>query len=52
MSPRGVGEEGFGNRSWDGIEIPAITMSGTPEGGVNGDPPELASTAVSAHAAG
>lgn len=39
MSPQGAGEEGFGNRSWDGIEIPAMTMSGTRDGGVNGEPP-------------
>jgi len=39
MSPQGVGEEGFENPSWDHIEIPVMTMSGTQDGGVNGEPP-------------
>jgi predicted dienelactone hydrolase len=39
MSPQGVGEEGFANSSWDQIEIPVMTMSGTDDGGVNRQPP-------------
>jgi predicted dienelactone hydrolase len=39
MSPQGAGEEGFGNSSWDRIDIPAMTMSGTRDSGVNGEAP-------------
>ncbi|MBV9342726.1 MAG: hypothetical protein JO159_17820 [Acidobacteria bacterium] len=39
MSPQGPGEEGFGERSWDHIDIPVMTMSGTRDGGIGGEPP-------------
>jgi predicted dienelactone hydrolase len=39
MSPQGAGEEGFGEHSWDHVEIPVMTMSGTADGGINGEPP-------------
>jgi predicted dienelactone hydrolase len=39
MSPQGTGEEGFGDHSWDHIGIPVMTMSGTRDGGINGEPP-------------
>ena len=39
MSPQGAGEEGFGEHSWDHINIPVMMMSGTRDGGINGEPP-------------
>jgi len=39
MSPQGAGEEGFESGSWDPIAIPVMTMSGTDDRGVNGEPP-------------
>jgi predicted dienelactone hydrolase len=39
MSPQGAGEEGFAEHSWDHLLIPVMTMSGTLEGGVGGEPP-------------
>ncbi|MBV8208058.1 MAG: hypothetical protein JO041_14830 [Acidobacteria bacterium] len=39
MSPQGSGEEGFSDGSWEKVEIPVMTMSGTEDGGVNGEPP-------------
>ena len=39
MSPQGPGEEGFDTSSWDDIRIPVMTMSGTLDGGIAGQPP-------------
>jgi serine/threonine protein kinase len=40
MSPQGPGAEGFSDHSWDQIRIPAMTLSGTRDRGVGGQPPE------------
>jgi predicted dienelactone hydrolase len=40
MSPQGPGEEGFANGSWTHIDIPAMTMSGTLDFGVDGQNPQ------------
>jgi predicted dienelactone hydrolase len=39
MSPQGSGEEGFDAHSWDNMRIPVMTMSGTLDLGVGGQPP-------------
>jgi hypothetical protein len=38
MSPQGPGEEGFDEHSWDDVRIPVMTMSGTLDRGVGGQP--------------
>jgi predicted dienelactone hydrolase len=40
MSPQGTGEEGFSEHSWDKLSLPALTMSGTKDRGIGGQPPE------------
>ena len=40
MSPQGPGEEGFSDHSWDKVAVPALTMSGTKDRGIGGQPPE------------
>jgi serine/threonine protein kinase/dienelactone hydrolase len=40
MSPQGPGEEGFNDHSWDHVAVPAMTMSGTKDRGIGGQPPE------------
>jgi serine/threonine protein kinase/predicted dienelactone hydrolase len=40
MSPPGPGRAAFGDHSWDQIKIPVMTMSGTRDRGVGGEPPE------------
>ncbi len=40
MSPQGPGEEGFGDHSWDQVAVPAMTMSGTKDRGIGGQPAE------------
>jgi predicted dienelactone hydrolase len=40
MSPQGPGEEGFSDHSWDQIRVPVMTMAGTRDRGVGGQPPE------------
>jgi len=40
MSPPGPGRAAFGEASWDQINIPVMTMSGTRDRGVGGEPPE------------
>lgn len=40
MSPPGPGRAAFADRSWDEIGIPVMTMSGTRDRGVGGEPPE------------
>jgi len=40
MSPPGPGRATFGDHSWDQIKIPVMTMSGTRDRGVGGEPPE------------
>ena len=39
ISPQGTGAEGFTDNSWDHIGIPALTMSGTRDRGIAGQPP-------------
>ena len=40
MSPPGPGRAAFVDNSWDNISIPTMTMSGTRDRGVGGEPPE------------
>jgi serine/threonine protein kinase/dienelactone hydrolase len=40
ISPQGAGEEGFSDHSWDKLAVPALTMSGTKDRGIGGQPPE------------
>ena len=40
ISPQGPGEEGFTDHSWDHFPLPALTMSGTRDRGIGGQPPE------------
>ena len=40
MSPPGPGRAAFLDHSWDQIGIPVMTMSGTRDRGVGGEPPE------------
>jgi serine/threonine protein kinase/dienelactone hydrolase len=40
MSPQGPGEEGFSDHSWDSVAVPAMTMSGTKDRGIGGQPAE------------
>ena len=40
ISPQGAGEEGFSDHSWDTVAVPALTMSGTKDRGIGGQPPE------------
>jgi len=40
MSPQGVGAEGFSDHSWDRVGVPVLTMSGTKDRGIGGQPPE------------
>jgi len=40
MSPPGPGRAAFMDQSWDHIGIPVMTMSGTRDRGVGGEPPE------------
>ncbi len=40
ISPRGPGDGGFEEHSWDRITIPTMTMSGTKDRGIGGEPPE------------
>jgi len=40
MSPQGPGEEGFSDYSWDSVATPALTMSGTKDRGIGGQPAE------------
>jgi predicted dienelactone hydrolase len=40
MSPPGPGRAAFNDHSWDQIGIPVMTMSGTRDRGVGGEPPE------------
>ncbi len=40
MSPQGTGEEGFSDHSWDRLTLPVLTMSGTKDRGIGGQPPE------------
>ena len=40
MSPQGGGKSEFNEHSWDQIRIPAMTMSGTRDRGIGGEPPE------------
>src|SRR6185437_13305111 len=40
MSPPGPGRAAFADNSWDKISIPVMTMSGTRDRGVGGEPPE------------
>ena len=40
MSPPGPGRSAFGDHSWDQINIPVMTMSGTRDRGAGGEPPE------------
>lgn len=40
ISPQGAGEEGFSDHSWDHIAVPTLTMSGTKDRGIGGQPPE------------
>jgi serine/threonine protein kinase/alpha-beta hydrolase superfamily lysophospholipase len=40
MSPQGPGEEGFDEHSWDHVTLPAMTMSGTKDRGIVGQPAE------------
>jgi serine/threonine protein kinase/predicted dienelactone hydrolase len=40
MSPPGPGRAAFADHSWDQIIIPVMTMSGTRDRGVGGEPPE------------
>jgi serine/threonine protein kinase/dienelactone hydrolase len=40
MSPQGAGEEGFNDHSWDKLAVPALTMSGTKDRGIGGQPAE------------
>jgi serine/threonine protein kinase/predicted dienelactone hydrolase len=40
MSPQGSGAEGFNDRSWDQLRLPVMTMSGTRDRGVGGQPPQ------------
>jgi serine/threonine protein kinase/dienelactone hydrolase len=39
ISPQGSGAEGFTDNSWDHIGIPILTMSGTRDRGIGGQPP-------------
>jgi serine/threonine protein kinase/pimeloyl-ACP methyl ester carboxylesterase len=40
MSPQGPGEEGFSDHSWDSVAVPALTMSGSKDRGIGGQPAE------------
>ena len=40
MSPPGPGRAAFVDHSWDQVDIPVMTMSGTRDRGVGGEPPE------------
>ncbi len=40
MSPQGPGEEGFSEHSWDHVGVPTMTMSGTKDRGIGGQPAE------------
>jgi predicted dienelactone hydrolase len=40
MSPQGAGAEGFNDHSWDRVGVPVLTMSGTKDRGIGGQPPE------------
>jgi serine/threonine protein kinase/alpha-beta hydrolase superfamily lysophospholipase len=40
ISPQGAGEKGFSEHSWDKIAVPAMTMSGTKDRGIGGQPAE------------
>ena len=40
MSPQGTGAEGFNDHSWDQLRLPVMTMSGTRDRGVGGQPPQ------------
>ena len=40
MSPPGPGRTAFTEQSWAGIRSPVMTMSGTRDRGVGGEPPE------------
>ncbi len=40
MSPQGAGAEGFSDHSWDKLAVPALTISGTRDRGIAGQPPE------------
>ncbi len=40
MSPPGPGRSSFSESSWDRVEIPTMTMSGTRDRGSAGEPPE------------
>ena len=40
LSPPGPGRSAFSDNSWDGIGVPVMTMSGTRDRGMGGEPPE------------
>ncbi len=40
MSPPGVGRSPFSDHSWDQISLPVMTMSGTRDRGIAGEPPD------------
>jgi hypothetical protein len=40
MSPPGPGQAAFADHSWDQIGVPVMTISGTRDRGVGGEPPE------------
>lgn len=40
ISPQGPGEEGFSEHSWDKFAVPVLTMSGTKDRGIGGQPAE------------
>ena len=40
ISPQGPGEEGFSEHSWDKVGVAVLTMSGTRDRGIGGQPPE------------
>jgi predicted dienelactone hydrolase len=40
MSPPGPGRAAFTDHSWDQIRLPVMTMSGTRDRGIGGEPPE------------
>jgi len=40
MSPQGPGAEGFSDGSWNSVQVPVMTMSGTLDVGIAGEPPQ------------